>query len=58
MENCNSKMNPSSSFSVQVKCLSCNLFEKVQFEWSLFIEEMDEFKIVPHFDSFLVTGEF
>lgn len=58
MENCNSKMNPSSSFSVQGKCLSCNLFEKVQFEWSLFIEEMDEFKIVPHFDSFLVTGEF
>lgn len=51
-------MNPSSSFSVQGKCLSCNLFEKVQFEWSLFIEEMDEFKIVPHFDSFLVTGEF
>lgn len=58
VENCNTKMNPSSSFSVQGKCVSCNLYEKVQFQWSLFLEESGEFKVVENLDSMLITGEY
>ncbi|XP_062619009.1 polycystin-1-related protein-like [Saccostrea cucullata] len=55
VENCNSKMNPSSQFSVQGKCLSCNLYEKVEYDWSLLVEESGEFQDVNELDSLLVT---
>ena len=38
--------------------MSCNLYEKVHFQWSLFLEESGEFKVVENLDSMLVTGEY
>jgi hypothetical protein len=50
-------MNPSSLFSIQGQCLSCNLYENVEFEWHLFLEESGQFQAVNNLDSLLVTGK-
>ncbi|KAK3091662.1 hypothetical protein FSP39_021645 [Pinctada imbricata] len=56
--NCNSKMNPSSPFIVVGECLSCKVFDKISYNWSLYLEntETEIYEQIHQLSSLVSSG--
>jgi hypothetical protein len=56
VQNCKAKVNPSSEFTVQGICESCQSWDKIDYSWSFYIQTGSE-RLPLQLETMVTTGK-